>query len=57
MLHTQTVSGDTLELLTALVYFADAEKQNDPDPLKKMTWKQVKIKVQKAVKKYLDESL
>ena len=50
-------SHDILHLLRALVYFEDAEKQKDPDPLKKITWKQVKIKVEKAVKKYLDNSL
>ena len=41
MLQTQTVDRDTLGLL------------KDPDALKKMTWKQVKTKMQVTVKKYL----
>ncbi len=47
-------SRDIFHLLRSLVYFNDAEPQKDPDPLKKVTWNQVKSKVQKAVKKYLD---
>ena len=44
MLQTQTVDRDTLGLL------------KDPDPLKKMTWKQVKTKMQVTVKKYLERN-
>jgi Nucleotidyl transferase AbiEii toxin, Type IV TA system len=47
-------SRDIFHLLRSLVYFNDAEPQKDPDPLKKITWSQVKSRVQKAVKKYLD---
>ena len=47
-------SNDIFHLVRALAYFDDAEKQKDPDPLKKMTWKQVKNKVSQAVKKYLE---
>ena len=46
-------SHDIFHLVRALAYFTDAEKQKDPDPLKKITWKQVKTKMQTAVKKYL----
>jgi hypothetical protein len=47
-------SNDIFHLVRALAYFEDAEKQKDPDPLKKITWKQVKTKVSQAVKKYLE---
>jgi predicted nucleotidyltransferase component of viral defense system len=47
-------SNDIFYVLRALAYFEDAEKHKDPDPLKKMTWKQVKKKVQIAVKKYIE---
>ncbi len=47
-------SNDIFHLVRSLAYFEDAEKQKDPDPLKKMTWKQVKDKVYRAVKKYLE---
>ncbi len=47
-------SNDIFHLVRAIAYFEDAEKQKDPDPLKKMTWKQVKLKVAQAVKKYLE---
>lgn len=47
-------SRDIFHLLRSLIYFTDAEPQKDPDPLKKVTWDQVKSKVEKAVKKYLD---
>jgi hypothetical protein len=46
-------SHDIFHLLRAIVYFADAEKQKDPDPLKKMTWKQVKTKMERAAETYL----
>lgn len=46
-------SRDIFHLLRSLVYFNDAEPQKDPDPLKKVTWNQVKSKVQKVVKIYL----
>lgn len=50
---TKYSANDIFHLLRALVYFTDAEKQKDPDPLKKMTWKQVKIKMQRTTKNYL----
>jgi Nucleotidyl transferase AbiEii toxin, Type IV TA system len=50
-------SHDVFHLLRALVYFQDAEAQKDPDPLKKMTWKQVKKKVKFAVQAYIDTGL
>lgn len=50
-------SRDIFHLLRSLVYFNDADPQKDPDPLKKVTWNQVKDKVQKAVKRYLDDNL
>jgi hypothetical protein len=44
-------------LVRSLAYFTDAEKQKeDPDSLKKITWKQVKVKMQTAVKKYLERN-
>jgi hypothetical protein len=43
MLQTQTVDRTTLELLKDLL----------ADPLKKMTWKQVKTKMQRATETYL----
>jgi predicted nucleotidyltransferase component of viral defense system len=49
-------SRDIFHLLRSLVYFEDAETQKDPDPLKKMTWKQVKIKVEKTVNQYLRDN-
>jgi hypothetical protein len=47
-------SKDVMYLLRSMIYFEDAERQNDPDPLKKITWEQVKSKIQKAVKKHFD---
>jgi hypothetical protein len=47
-------SKDVLYILRSMVYFEDAERQIDPDPLKKVSWKQVKDKVQIAVKEYFD---
>lgn len=47
-------SRDIFHLLRSLVYFVDADAQKDPDPLKKVTWAQVKSKVQRAVKGYVD---
>ena len=38
-------SHDIFHLVRALAYFTDAENQKDPDPLKKITWKQVKTKI------------
>ena len=46
-------SHDIFHLVRALAYFTDAENQKHPDPFKKITWKQVKTKMQTAVKKYL----
>ena len=48
-------SHDIFHLLRSLVYFEDAEAQVDPDPLKKITWKQVKKKVEAAVQRYVDQ--
>ncbi len=48
-------SKDVLYILRSMIYFEDAERQIDPDPLKKITWTQVKNKIQLAVKKYLDK--
>ena len=50
-------SHDIFHLLRSLVYFEDAEAQVDPDPLKKITWKQVKKKVELAVQGYVDHAL
>jgi predicted nucleotidyltransferase component of viral defense system len=50
-------SHDIFHLLRSLVYFEDAEAQVDPDPLKKITWKQVKKKVETAVQRYVDHAL
>lgn len=50
-------SRDIFHLLRSLVYFNDADPQKDPHPLKKLTWNQVKSKVQKAVKRYLDANV
>ncbi len=50
-------SHDIFHLLRSLVYFEDAEKQKeDPQPLKKMTWKKVKIKMQNATENYLNRN-
>lgn len=47
-------SRDIFHLLRSLVYFSDAETQKDPEPLKNITWAQVKNKVKKAVERYID---
>lgn len=69
MLHSQTVTGTTLELLKqlmandifhllrSLVYFADAEAQRDPDPLDGQKWPEVRTKVEAVVQRYLDSKL
>ncbi len=50
-------SNDIFHLLRALVYFVDAEKQKDnPVSLKKITWKQVKTKIQRATENYLQRN-
>jgi hypothetical protein len=47
-------SHDIFHLVRSLTYFADAEKQKeDPESLKKITWKQVKTKMEKATANYL----
>ncbi len=46
-------ASDPFFVLRSLTYFEDAETQIDPDPLKKITWEQVKSKIEKAVTKYL----
>lgn len=50
-------SRDIFHLLRSLVYFDDAETQRDPDPQKKVTWNQVKNKVNKAVERYIDDRI
>lgn len=47
-------SRDIFHLLRSLVYFEDAESQKDPDPLKKQSWKDVKKKVESAVRQVVD---
>jgi predicted nucleotidyltransferase component of viral defense system len=46
-------ANDPFFVIRSLTYFEDAEHQIDPQPLKKMTWLQVKKKVEKAVKDFL----
>ena len=46
-------TNEPLFVLRSMTYFDDAERNKDPDPLKKMTWKQVKTKIEKAVKQFL----
>ena len=41
-------------ILRSMIYFDDAEKQLDPDPLKNVTWEQVKDKIRLTVKNYFD---
>lgn len=48
---------DIFHLLRSLVYFDDAEPQKNPDPQKKITWNQVKSKVKKAVKSYIEATI
>lgn len=50
-------SRDIFHLLRSLVYFADAETQKDPDPIKKITWLQIKQKLQEEVEKYVDSAI
>jgi predicted nucleotidyltransferase component of viral defense system len=49
-------SHDIFHLIRSLVYFEDAELQKDPAPLKKVTWKQVKKKMQTVVRQYIKEN-
>jgi predicted nucleotidyltransferase component of viral defense system len=44
---------DTTFLLRALVYFEDAEQQDNPIMLKSYTWEQVKKEITKQVQHYL----
>jgi hypothetical protein len=46
-------STDSTFLLRALVYFEDAEEQDDPVMLKSYTWEQVKKEITKQVQHYL----
>ncbi len=47
---------DVWHILRSLIYFEDAENQTkDPDPLKKVTWKDVKKKMETVVKQYVKE--
>ena len=48
---------DVFYVLRSLVYFEDAESQADPDALKKANWKQIKRKVQTAVKNYVSAQI
>ncbi len=41
-------------IVRSLVYFEDAELQNDPVSLNDTTWKQVKNRIETSVKKYLE---
>ena len=50
-------SHDIFHLLRSLVYFEDAEAQKDPDTLDNTTWKQVRKKVEIAVKGFIDNNL
>ncbi|NJL74980.1 MAG: nucleotidyl transferase AbiEii/AbiGii toxin family protein [Saprospiraceae bacterium] len=50
-------SRDIFHLLRALVYFTDAESQKDPQPLKAITWKEVKAKIERAVRSYLEKEI
>ena len=50
-------SRDIFHLLRSLVYFNDAEAQIDPEPVKKVTWAQVKQKVRSAVDKYINSNI
>jgi Nucleotidyl transferase AbiEii toxin, Type IV TA system len=47
-------SKDVMYILRSMIYFDDAEKQIDPDPLKNITWEQVKDKIRLTVKNYFD---
>jgi predicted nucleotidyltransferase component of viral defense system len=47
-------SKDVMYILRSMIYFDDAEKQLDPDPLKNITWEQVKDKIRLTVKNYFD---
>lgn len=47
-------SRDIFHLLRSLVYFEDAEAQKDPEPIKKMSWAEVKNSVSSAVQRYVD---
>jgi hypothetical protein len=49
---------DIWHILRSLIYFQDAEQQTkDPDPLKKVTWKEVKKKIQVTVKQYINSTV
>ncbi len=50
---TKYNAADPFFVVRSLTYFEDAERQIDPQPLKKITWTQVKKKVEKAVKNFL----
>ncbi len=44
---------DIFHVVRSLVYFEDAEAQKDPDPLKEVTWEQVKIRMREEVNSYI----
>ncbi len=46
-------ANDPFFVLRSLAYFEDAEPQIDPEPLKNISWQQVKMKIEKAVKAFL----
>jgi predicted nucleotidyltransferase component of viral defense system len=50
---TKYNANDPFFVVRSLTYFEDAELQIDPQPLKKITWEQVKKKVEKAVRDFL----
>lgn len=51
MLHKETVAESTLELLR-LVYFEDADPQQDPIDLLNVTWLEVKASLRDHVRNY-----
>ena len=51
---TKYSKQDVWYILRSMIYFEDAEQQiKDPDPLKKVTWKQVKKKMKTEVTQYI----
>ncbi len=46
-------ANDPFFVLRSLAYFEDAETQIDPEPLKNISWQQIKTKIEKAIKLFL----
>lgn len=46
---------DIGHIVRSLIYFADAEESEPPLTLKKVTWKAVKNKIEKTVRKYIQD--